>query len=210
MSWPAVERWLRLWQAIGASGNGSAWYEILTRAYSEPHRYYHNQQHIADCLTEFDLVRSLAKQPDAVELALWFHDAVYDPRAADNEEQSAGLATRCLESAEQLELTSFVVFLVMATKLHDTTTTSPDAALIVDVDLSILGQNEERFAQYEAGIRAEYAWVPQETFEVRRAEILQRFLNRQRIYSTEHFFARYERTARQNLEQSIRSLTGRD
>ena len=93
------ERWLRLWQAIGASGDASTWYETLTRAYAELHRHYHNQQHIADCLAEFDAVRLLAKQPYAVELALWFHDAVYDPKAADNEEQSAALARCCLQSA---------------------------------------------------------------------------------------------------------------
>jgi predicted metal-dependent HD superfamily phosphohydrolase len=74
------------------------------------------------------------------------------------------------------------------------------------VDLSILGQDQRRFAEYEAGIRAEYAWVPQEIFNAKRAEILQRFLDRARIYSTDHFFAKYEHQARQNLEQSIQRL----
>ena len=206
MNWPEPERWRRLWQAIGASGDASVWYETLTRAYAEPHRHYHNQQHIADCLAEFDTVRHLAKQPDAVELALWFHDAVYDPKAADNEEQSAALAKRCLQSAGRRGIAEAIAALVMATKLH-TTDAGSDAALMVDVDLSILGQNEKRFAAYEAGIRAEYAWVTQAIFNAKRAEILQRFLDRKRIYSTEHFFVKYERQARRNLENSIQKLT---
>src|SRR5207253_2303756 len=115
--------------------------------YAEPHRHYHNQRHIADCLAEFDAVRRLAKQPEALELALWFHDAVYDPKATDNEEQSAALAKRCLEGARQPDLARTVAELVMATKLHGADA-DPDAALVVDMDLSILGQNETRFAEY--------------------------------------------------------------
>lgn len=206
MNWPGQERWHRLWQAIGTSGDASAWYERLTRAHAEPHRHYHNQRHIADCLAEFDGARQSAKQPEALELALWFHDAVYDPRAADNEEQSAALAKRCLESAGRLDLAETVTALVMATKLHNTDA-GTDAALMADVDLSILGQDEARFAEYEAGIFAEYAWVSQDVFNSKRAEILQRFLERERIFSTEHFFAKYERQARRNLEKSIRRLT---
>jgi predicted metal-dependent HD superfamily phosphohydrolase len=207
MNWPGPERWRRLWKRIEASGDGSSWYETLTRAYAEPHRHYHNQRHIAECLAEFDAARSLAVQPDAVELALWFHDAVYDPKAADNEEQSAAMAKRCLESGGQAGLSEIVAALVMATKLHNTDA-GPDAALMVDVDLSILGQDAKRFDDYETAIRAEYAWVPQEVFNSKRAEILERFLGRERIFSTERFRSKYEQQARRNLERSIRRLKG--
>src|SRR6266850_1795575 len=96
VTWPKPDRWAALWCAIGASGDPSLWYERLTAAYAEPQRVYHNQQHIAECLAQFDAVRHLARQPEAVEVAIWFHDAVYDPKGADNEEQSANLAKRCL------------------------------------------------------------------------------------------------------------------
>jgi predicted metal-dependent HD superfamily phosphohydrolase len=206
MSWPGLERWSKLLGNVGASNNANAWYEILTRAYAEPHRRYHNQEHIAECLVEFDSARHLAENPDPVELALWLHDAVYDSKAADNEEQSAAMAKQCLESLGRVDLCQTVAILVMATKLHDTTTSGRDAALVVDIDLSILGRDEKRFAEYEAGIRAEYGWVPGQVFKEKRAEILQSFLSRPRIYVTEHFFNRYERTARENLEVSIRKL----
>ena len=158
-----------------------------------------------DCLAEFDAARGLAKQPEAVELALWFHDAIYDATAADNEERSAALAKECLTAAGRSVLGQTVAALVMATKLHNANVGS-DAALVVDVDLSILGQNERRFAEYEAGIRAEYAWVAQKVFNTKRAEILQGFLKRQRIYTTEHFWRKYEVPARRNLERAIKSL----
>jgi predicted metal-dependent HD superfamily phosphohydrolase len=203
-----LERWQQLWRSLGAKGDVGGWYEILMRAYAEPQRHYHNQRHIADCLAEFDSVRSLAKQPEAVELALWFHDAVYDPKAADNEEQSAALAKCCLEAAGLRELAEVVARLIMTTKTHDLMPTT-DAALLVDVDLSILGQSEARFAEYEAQIRAEYAWVAAEVFATKRTEILRRFLARPRIYITEAFFDRHEAQARRNLAPSIRVMSER-
>src|SRR5438445_1363039 len=88
-----------LWQAAGAAVAPAGWYERLMTVYAEPQRHYHNQQHIAECLTEFDQALHLARRPVEAELALWFHDAVYDPIRGDNEEQSAALAKRCLVEA---------------------------------------------------------------------------------------------------------------
>ena len=174
--------------------------------YAEPHRHYHNRQHIADCLTEFDQVREVAVEPDAVEFAIWFHDAVYDPRAGDNEERSAQLAQDWLQqSGANRVLLNSVNQLVLATKAHDNAL-HPDAPLIVDVDLSILGQSPERFWEYEKAIRAEYAWVDQKTFAIKRAEILERFQARPRLYHTESCFDRFEVQARANLRASIERL----
>jgi predicted metal-dependent HD superfamily phosphohydrolase len=205
MTWPEPERWKRLWESIRASGDALAWYERLKSAYASPGRRYHGQRHVVDCLAEFDAARGLAKEPEAVELALWFHDAIYDATAADNEERSAALAKESLASAGRADLGQTVAALVMATKLHNANV-GTDAALVVDVDLSILGQDERRFADYEAGIRAEYAWVAQKAFNARRAEILNGFLKRQRIYSTDHFWRKYEVQARRNLERAIKGL----
>ena len=138
MNWPGQDRWLRLWQAAGDAGDGALWYEKLTRAYAEPQRHYHNQQHIAECLAEFDGARHLTQQPAAVELALWFHDAVYDPKAGDNEEQSAAMARNCLETGGASRFAATVSDLVMVTKSH-TIEAGSDAVLTVDVDLSIFG-----------------------------------------------------------------------
>lgn len=205
MNWSGPDRWQKLWKALGATGASADWYHTLTRAYGENTRHYHNQQHIADCLSEFDSARHLAKKPDLIEFALWFHDVVYDTHATNNEEQSAAMASRCLEAAGRTDIAEQISALIIATKLHKTT--DGDASLMVDVDLSILGADEAHFTNYETAIRNEYSWVPQEVFNSKRAEILQRFLDRQRIYATDHFAHKYELQARRNLERSIHVLT---
>jgi predicted metal-dependent HD superfamily phosphohydrolase len=156
--------------------------------YSEPHRCYHNLVHIEDCLTEFDRAKQLATDPAAVELAIWFHDAVHDPRAADNEERSAELAKDWLSDVHASDaLTDSVGRLVLATKNHDASLHA-DAPLLVDVDLSILGKPPEQFWEYERQIREEYAWVEKRVFAAKRAEILRRFLACERICQTDSFF----------------------
>ena len=196
------ERWKALWHRLGAPAP-DGWFERLKRSYSAPDRHYHNLQHLEECLTEWDGVPELARDPDAVELALWFHDAVYDSRASDNESRSANWADQCLTEAG-LHRPS-VRRLILATRLHETHL-DPDAGWIVDVDLSILGREESRFWEYERQIRAEYAWVPAEVFATKRAEVLRRFLNRERIYATGEFSSRLEAQACQNLTSSLRRL----
>lgn len=203
MNWPNVDRWDALLRAAGSSRPAPGWYDRLRSTYSEPQRYYHNQQHIAECLAEFDEAGHLAKEPAAVELALWFHDAVYDPRAGNNEEQSAVLATECLQEFEIAPpMIDRVAQLIMTTKSHEMGI-DQDAKLMVDVDLSILGRDEKRFFEYEDQIQKEYAWVPTSVFASKRSEILKRFLDRSHVFATEWFRRKYEKPARRNLEASI-------
>ena len=206
MKIPAFPLWQQLWQAASCRGDSRPDYDRLAQAYAEPQRHYHNFQHISECLEAFDLIRRLARQPLAVEMAIWFHDAVYDPQAPDNEEKSAALAFRCLtEAGAGPDLAATVRRLVLATKLHETGN-DPDAALLVDVDLGILGQSQARFDEYEAHIRREYFWVPVKIYAAKRAEILRHFLARTRIYSTDYFQETLERAARNNLQRSIHNL----
>jgi predicted metal-dependent HD superfamily phosphohydrolase len=182
------------------------WFEKIVRHYDEPHRRYHNQKHIAHCLAEFRSARQLTENSAEVELALWLHDVIYDPRRGDNEEQSAEFARALCREAQPGELVERrVVDLVLATK-HNATPVNADARLVVDIDLAILGQDEERFWRYEREIREEYAFVPEEVFRAKRAEILEKFLERERIYATDFFFGKYEERARENLRKSIAAL----
>ena len=195
-------RWIELCNAAGISGDNGSTFTRLVAAYSEPHRRYHNLRHISECQHEFDPVRSYAHSPVAVELAIWFHDAIYDTKAPDNEERSAAWAQEFLREAADSTLGDRVARLVLATKRHDITL-DEDAGLLVDVDLSILGQPEKRFWEYETQIRQEYSWVEDAVFRAKRAEILEQFLARERIYSTEQLSVKYEHQARKNLEASI-------
>lgn len=198
-----LERWNALWQSLGVAAPVN-WFERLKHSYSAPDRHYHNLQHLDECLTEWDAVRNRAQDPDAGELALWFHDAVYDSRASDNESRSADWADQCLAEAG-LDRPS-VRNLILATRLHETHLDA-DAGWMVDVDLSILGREESRFWEYERQIRAEYAWVPAEVFAAKRAEVLRRFLKRERLYATPEFSSRFEAQARQNLTASLAQLS---
>lgn len=206
MTDPDKVRWHELWRAAGARKEASSSYDQLRRLYAEPHRHYHSFQHIVECLSEFDFARHFAQQPLAVELAIWFHDAIYDPHAGDNEERSADLAKRCLaDNGIEKSWCESVFQLVLATKQHDGSL-HPDAPLMVDIDLSIFGQSAKRFWEYESQIRKEYEWVPEKVFAEKRAEILKRFLWRRTIYNTEFFFKKYEEHARMNLQASVQKL----
>jgi predicted metal-dependent HD superfamily phosphohydrolase len=200
------ERWNLLWQTAGLEGSARQCYEELLALYGQSRRSYHTLGHINDCLTEFDAARSLAHSPIPVEFAIWFHDVIYDTHASDNEERSAEFAKRNLADAgASAGIWEAVVALITATRNHDQTL-HQDAALIVDVDLAILGQPEPRFLEYEQQIRREYGWVPESVFCAKRAEILEHFLARPRIYTHEEFFGRYEQQARSNLQDSVRAL----
>jgi predicted metal-dependent HD superfamily phosphohydrolase len=164
-------------------------------------------QHLEECCEQFGRARSLAVDPGAVQLALWFHDAIYDTRRPDNEQESAAWAVRVLTGVgAPTPLQDSVSGMILATK-HHATPDSPDAALTVDIDLSILGAPQPRFDEYEAQVRHEYSWVPEAAFRGARAKILREFLARSRIYSTDFFYDRFEVPARANLQRSLVRLS---
>jgi predicted metal-dependent HD superfamily phosphohydrolase len=204
---PDQQRWTRLWTNLGARGTGLPLFAQLTAAYAEPGRSYHTLTHLQDCLQEFDNSRRLADHPHEVEAALWFHDAVYVPGASDNEEKSAELARRALTEARvRPDSAERVANLVQATR-HATLPTSRDEQLICDIDLSILGRERRRFAEFEEQIRREYAWVPAPQYRHERSAVLTGFLARPSIYWTEEFRERYEVRARENLQRLLSELT---
>jgi predicted metal-dependent HD superfamily phosphohydrolase len=182
-------------------------YKSLEKRYCEKHRAYHNMVHVLACLDELNPIRGRCENADAVEFALWFHDVIYDPKAKDNEEQSAVFARRvCGDVKLPADFTERVEALILATK-HAAEPQGNDAEIIVDVDLSILGQSEASFDKYERNIRAEYTWVLESQFRSGRAAILKSFLARKRIYSTEYFHTKYEAAARANLARSLQKLS---
>src|SRR3954462_2460057 len=110
-------RWLELWSKLGAGGDPIPVYLSLVQHYNKPHRAYHNCEHILDCLAEFDSARKFALQAEAIEMAIWFHDVIYDAKAKDNEARSAELAGTVIKSANLADSFADSVFkLIMATK----------------------------------------------------------------------------------------------
>lgn len=191
--------WQRAWQGLTLAPPPPGLYERLIAAYGEPQRHYHSLQHLRECLAHLDASINLAAYPGELELALWFHDAVYDVKGKDNERRSADWAVEELDrSGASADQTQRVHALIMST-CHTATPSDADSQLLVDIDLAILGAEPARFAQYDAQIRAEYSWVPGPIYRMKRRSVLRGFLDRPMIYGTQRFSALYEAQARVNL-----------
>lgn len=195
--------WIAAWHALGVASPDDALCDELQRRYAEPQRHYHTMQHLDECLGWFEREKTLAERPGEVALALWFHDAIYDVHAHDNEARSADWARQALlEAGAAADAAERVHALVMATR-HDAVPQGRDAELLIDIDLSILGAERARFDEYERQVQAEYAFVPDEVRLPRRRAILQRFLDRDAIYATPRMHEQLEARARANLQRSI-------
>jgi predicted metal-dependent HD superfamily phosphohydrolase len=182
----------------------------LKARYAEPHRAYHGWPHIADLLQQFAANKPVIRRPLAFELAVLFHDAVYDPRSSTNEADSAALLALRMQAHTPLEELLCAHDLIMATHQHMLAAVRPefadDARLFLDMDLSILGADQQRFDAYDAAIRQEYSFVPIETYRERRRAVLRRFLDRPRLFLTEAYRERLEASARANLQRAIAGL----
>ena len=200
---PSKDQWQEMWARFGVTEPDVSVFDQLLARYSESHRKYHTARHLDECLAKFEELRSDATHPHEVEFALWFHDAIYETKRHDNEERSADWA-RATGAAANLpvEVTDRIHKLILATS-HDAMPRDTDEKILVDVDLSILGEKADRFDEYENQIREEYAWVPGIVFRSKRRQILRGFLDRASIFNTRKFVEVYEAQARANLERSI-------
>ena len=192
---------------------GEALKTELSALYRKPGRHYHGLAHIEALLSLAGEYRGDLADPEAVEAAIWFHDAIYDSRRSDNEARSAALAAEKLTAHAEPERLSRIVAMIEATATHalpdlgDEAATS-DAAFFLDMDLSILGAPQGAFDSYEAAVRREYAWVDDKAWRSGRAGVLRKFLARPHIFHTEAFRQRYEPQARKNIARSIAALSG--
>jgi predicted metal-dependent HD superfamily phosphohydrolase len=199
------ERWNQLmgrWHAP----QSDAEFSKLKAAYSEAHRHYHTEQHIDECLAQLDEVLELVRVPEEVELALWYHDAIYLPRSSTNELDSADLASNFLRSVGAPEDRCDRVYKYILATQHIGEALSGDAAFVVDIDVSILGRGPEEYDVYEQAIRKEYRWVPGLIYRRKRIAVLESFPNRPALYGSAYLRDRYEQQARENLQRAIASL----
>jgi predicted metal-dependent HD superfamily phosphohydrolase len=177
--------------------------EELETRYAEPHRSYHTMDHIESCLAWLDWAYGQAHRPAEVELALWFHDAIYDPTRRDNEERSAELAEGFLQAhgapAHSIERMGEMI---RATKAHQAS--HGDAALVCSIDLSVLGAEPRSYARYEAAVRREYGYVPEAAYREGRRHFLQALLERPAIYANLALRDLLECAARRNLRAACR------
>lgn len=183
----------------------------LAALYRAPDRHYHGLSHIEALLALAAEYRPALSDPEAVEAAIWFHDAVYDSHAKDNEVRSAALARERLAGHTDAARLARVAAMIEATATHevpafDDPFTVRDAALFLDMDLSILGAGPDAFDAYEQAVRHEYGWVEEPAWKAGRGVVLKNFLARPHIFHTPEFRDRFEAKARQNLLRSVERL----
>jgi predicted metal-dependent HD superfamily phosphohydrolase len=177
--------------------------EELVAAYTAPGRHYHNLAHIEDCLGALARVDNLsALEREILSEAIWWHDVVYDATRSDNEELSARLA----EQHVRPDLRQEVGRLIRLTKTHDVQPDDRLGAILISIDLSILGAEPARYDAYAAAIRQEFIHVPDRDYRAGRAHVLGRFAARPVIFPDAVFAAKYDRPARENLARELASL----
>ncbi|MFP4178609.1 MAG: hypothetical protein ACLFSA_01015 [Spirochaetaceae bacterium] len=224
------ERWLHLGEELRRRGDfidppqQGHWETIfimLSRLYSGGHRYYHNLEHVDHCLRLFDSLcldpggankKCSVHSPLSLELAIWFHDAVYTVGSSKNEEESALLAEKSLKEAGLSRgIAREVEELVLCTdyggnpasRLSDM---PPDCSLVRDIDISILGDPWSSYLDYTGKIRREYGGYPESEYRERRKELLYSFLKKENIFETEYFYRSREKQARENMRREISEL----
>jgi len=185
----------------------------LRRAYAAPERHYHGLRHIEALLGLAEQRASAIADRDAVDAAIWFHDAIYDTRRSDNEERSAELATARLAGTAERDRIALIAAMIRATAGHAVpafadAAAAQDCALFLDMDLAILGSAPADFEAYEQAVRREYDWVSEPQWIAGRRAVLAGFLARPAIYATAAFRATHEAAARRNLAEAMARLVG--
>ncbi len=204
-------RWVRLagrWPLEGLYGVR----DLLLAAYADPRRGYHDLRHLAEVLDHLDVLLAdpgtgaTGVDGDVVRLAAWFHDAVYDG-APEDEERSARLAEESL-AAEGVaaEVVAEVARLVRLTAAHDPAAGDLAGAVLSDADLAVLAAGPERYAEYVAGVRREYAHVPDDVFRRGRADVLRGLLAAPSLFRTAAGRRLWEDRARANVEAELAAL----
>ena len=195
-------RWLRRFPELGGLGDELIW------RWSEPHRDYHGLTHLLRVLEVLDDLTDGREHP-RLTAAAWFHDAVHRGTPGEDEEDSARLAFDRLSTAGwPAPGPRRVAELVLVTKDHHAAETDPEAAMLVDADLSVLGSDDETYRCYARAVREEYRAVPEETFRVGRTHVLEGLLARPTVFRTDRGRSTWEAAARRNLRAEITRLRG--
>jgi predicted metal-dependent HD superfamily phosphohydrolase len=202
-------RWMKLAASLRVNEEAARRiFADLVRHYNGDGRHYHVLTHVGELLDTVSEMRDLAQDYQIVQLAIWFHDVIYDPRGKDNEVKSAEYARQALQELGMPErVVNRVSDLILKTVSHVSEREDGDALILLDADLAPLGADEEVFARQSKALRQEFSWIPEEEYRASRVRILNSFLSRERIYQTEWMYQARERQARNNLSQAIAELT---
>lgn len=200
------QRWSQSLGSIFVTAESDRLFNTVKKFYSEPHRHYHNFEHIKACLEHFDTVIDKLSNPLLVEISIWFHDLIYNPKKSNNEKQSAELAKQFLQPSTLTPSQITIICHNIIATIHPSKPTSPDQAYLLDIDLSILASDNELYDQYENWIRKEYQHVPTFFFTLGRKKLLRSFLELDSIYYTDYFRDLWQKKAVSNILRTIDCL----
>ena len=219
-----VKHWKELCDKLNFSASvaENVW-QVLETRYGEEQRHYHNIHHIRALLRHSVKYADRISDKEAVDLAIYFHDVVYDPKSKTNEEDSADLFVNLCSPHINSTLCEKVRQYIIETKKHDVSLSDDnDLKLFIDMDMSILGVHPTQYAIYSQQIRQEYEFVPEADYCRGRAAVLESFLqpstieiaqpqtisstesvpaqgNKKYIFATELCRSLWEEQARRNL-----------
>jgi predicted metal-dependent HD superfamily phosphohydrolase len=192
----------------GNSPTSRTEWAAVVAAWSEPHRRYHDLAHLAAVLGLVGELGGAAADPDAVRLAAWYHDVVYDPERSDNEEVSAQRARAGLRGLVTDERLDEVERLVLLTAGHDPAPGDTNGAVLCDADLAVLAAPPESYAAYASAVRLEYGHLGDQEFTSGRIAVLEHLLALPTLYRTEAALP-WTGTARANLTTELTLLRRR-
>lgn len=184
------------------------WNHIQSQ-YTSEKRHYHSLEHLYYMLTIIAEHENKLQDKEAIILAVWFHDIIYDTNRKDNEEQSAEFAENALRKINTSnEFIKKVTDMILLTKNHSLNFESDfDTKLFLDADLAILGGSRDEYNKYLEGIRKEYRQYPDMLYNGGRKIILEHFLQEEYIYKTEELRNRLEKQARENITFELKQLS---
>ena len=204
-------QWDDLMQFYGLNSvQTEAVYNDLVARYEDDGRYYHNLKHIQNVLEIIESVRVIAADLEAIKLAAWFHDVIYDPAATDNEEQSVILFNKLAHNILPETVIQKVSKIIKAT-LHIDNPEDLDEAFMLDIDLSSIAGSWQRFTKDNSNLRREAKDQDCRDYCEKKISFFNMLLDKDRIYFTDFFHAAFEEKARHNMENYIRLqfLTGK-
>ena len=205
-----ITLWMELQSNNSEASHAKSIWKLLSEKYSEPARFYHTKEHILDCLKQLDSAKDQIPDYRSVELAIWFHDVIYDPAATDNEEQSVILFNKLAQNILPEPVIQKVSKIIKAT-LHIDNPEGLDEAFMLDIDLSSIADNWQRFTKDNSNLRREVKHLDCKEYCDRKISFFNMLLGKERIFFTDFFHAACEDKARHNMESFIRLqfLTGK-
>lgn len=178
------------------------WNEI-EQNYSNRNRHYHSLEHLDKMLFYLTKIKAKIQNWEPILFTLYYHDIIYNSRKSNNEEESAKLAKkRMLELSIPNDIIQQSTAQIIATKKHSISENS-DTNYLLDIDLSILGQNWKTYLTYTKNVRKEYAIYPDFLYKPGRKKVLHHFLNMERIFKTDYFYDLFEKQAKENLKREL-------